>query len=189
MSAPRKILAISGSLRAGSRNTALLRAAIALNDSTKLAIEHYDISSIPLYNQDLENVSGSGEDAVTTFPESVAALRAAVESADGLILVSPEHNFIMSTAMKNVIDWLSRGKVLAGKTVGIMSAAGGSGGAGAAGSIENILIRLTWLNIKVVSQRVEVKLFDGIQKFNDQDELVHEETIGYIKRMLDELSQ
>lgn len=182
-----KFIAISGSLRAGSKNTTLLRAAIKLNTSENLQIEEYDISSLPLYNQDLEIVSGEGADAVTTFPESVTALRDAVRTASGLLLCSPEHNFIMSAAMKNVIDWLSRGQVLAGKTVAIMSAAGTMGGLGAASSIEKICLGLTWLNIRIVSQRIEMKLFDGVIKFNDTGDLIHEETVGYVKRMLREM--
>jgi chromate reductase len=182
-----KFIAISGSLRTGSKNTTLLRAAIKLNTSANLQIEEYDISALPLYNQDLEIVSGEGADAVTTFPDSVTALRDAVSGATGLLLCSPEHNFIMSAAMKNVIDWLSRGNVLAGKVVAIMSAAGATGGQGAASSIEKICIGLTWLNIRVVSQRIEMKLFDGVSKFNDAGDLIHEETVGYIKTMLTDM--
>jgi chromate reductase, NAD(P)H dehydrogenase (quinone) len=182
-----KFIAISGSLRRGSRNTALLRAVIKLNNSADLHIEEYDISRIPLYNQDLEVVHGEGSDAVTSFPESVAELRNAVQNADGLLLCSPEHNFMMSAAMKNVIDWLSRGQVLAGKVVATMSAAGVTGGQGATSSIEKIMNGLSWLNVRLVSQRIEMKLFDGVPKFNDADELIHEETVGYAKRMLAEM--
>lgn len=183
-----KFVAISGSLRTGSKNTALLRAAIKLNTSPDLQIDEYDISGLPMYNQDLEVVSGEGTNAVTTFPESVTALRNAVQNADGLLLCSPEHNFTMSAAMKSVIDWLSRGKALTGKVVAIMSAAGATGGHGATSSIEKIFTGLTWLNTRVASQRVEMKLFDGVPKFNDAGDLIHEETVGYVKKMLAEMA-
>ncbi len=182
-----KFIAISGSLRAGSKNTALLRAAIKLNTSAALQIEEYDISGLPLYNQDLEVVTGEGAGAVTTFPESVTALRDAVQGAAGLLLVSPEHNFIMSAAMKNVIDWLSRGSALAGKVVAVMSAAGATGGQGATASVADLFTKLSWLNIRVVSQRVTMKLFDGVTKFNDAGDLIHGETIDLVQKMLGEM--
>lgn len=180
-----KYLAISGSLRKGSRNTALLHSVIALNNSVDIQIEEYDISNIPLYNQDLE----VGEGQVKTFPTEVAKMHEAVSNARGLILVTPEHNFLMSAAMKNVIDWLSRGTVLNGKVIALMSAAGTMGGSNATSSMKTIFEKLTWLNITVISQQVHVKLFDGVQKFNEQDELIHEPTISDINTVLSEILQ
>ncbi|AXK40250.1 NADPH-dependent FMN reductase [Crenobacter cavernae] len=93
------IVGISGSLRAGSYNTALLRAALRLApDGT--VIEIASIRGIPLYDGDVESASG--------LPESVVALKSSIEHADGLLLVTPEYNNSLPGVFKNAIDWLSR---------------------------------------------------------------------------------
>lgn len=89
------ILGISGSLRSGSYNTALLRAARQFLPEIELG----DISAIPLYNADLE---------ATGFPESVSVLKQQLVDASGVLLVSPEYNSSFPGVLKNAIDWLSR---------------------------------------------------------------------------------
>jgi chromate reductase len=115
-----RVLGISGSLRKGSFNTALLRAAIALAPAT-MKIETADIASIPLYNED---VRAEG------FPEAVARLREQIARADALLVVSPEYNYSTSGVLKNAIDWASRppDQPFAGKPLAIMGASGGPGG-------------------------------------------------------------
>ena len=93
-----KILGISGSLRERSYNTALLRAAAELAPPDA-EIEIFDLSAIPLYNDDVESMGD---------PEPVAELRAAVAEADALLLATPEYNRGTSGVLKNAIDWLSR---------------------------------------------------------------------------------
>lgn len=128
-----KVLAISGSLRKGSYNTALAMEALTLlsaDADTKLA----DISQLPLYNQD--------EDA-DTKPQAVQELLSAVASADALIVVTPEYNYSVSGALKNAIDWLSRPaykSVLAHKPTLVMSASmSPMGGVRAQGHLKQIL--------------------------------------------------
>ena len=116
-----KILGISGSLRERSYNTALLRAAAELAPPD-VEIEIFDLSTIPLFNDDVEAVGD---------PEPVAQLRAAVAEADGLLLATPEYNRGTSGVLKNAIDWLSRpalASVLRWKPVAIMGASSGRGG-------------------------------------------------------------
>jgi chromate reductase len=91
-------LAISGSLRAASLNTRLLQALPALAPSGAHIVQ-FDISDVPVYNQDLDNQNP---------PAVVAAMRSAVEEADGIIFVTPEHNHTIPAATKNVVDWMSR---------------------------------------------------------------------------------
>lgn len=94
-----KILGISGSLRRGSYNTALLKAAAPLLDAgveMEIALLH----GIPLYDGDLEAAEGS--------PEAVRELKARVMAADGLLLATPEYNNGIPGVFKNAIDWLSR---------------------------------------------------------------------------------
>ena len=93
-----KLLGISGSLRRESYNTAILRTLKeVLAPGVELAIHPLD--DVPLYNQD--------EDTAQPH-EAVAALRAAIAEADGVILVSPEFNYGMPGVLKNALDWASR---------------------------------------------------------------------------------
>ena len=93
------LLGISGSLRAASFNTALLRAAAAaLPEGVDLQVA--TLHGIPLYDGDAEAASG--------IPEAVEALKARIRSADGVVLATPEYNNGIPGVFKNAIDWLSR---------------------------------------------------------------------------------
>lgn len=95
-----KLVGISGSLRKGSYNSALLRAAAGLvPDGVELEIE--TIRGIPLYDGDVEAESG--------IPQAVTALKEKIIAADGLLLATPEYNNSIPGVFKNAIDWLSRG--------------------------------------------------------------------------------
>src|SRR5690349_13122889 len=92
------VIGISGSLRAKSFNSSLLRAAAALAPQ-ELAIEIAPIDSIPLYNGDVEE---------RTFPQAVTDLKHRISQADGLLFATPEYNNSIPGVLKNVVDWLSR---------------------------------------------------------------------------------
>ena len=93
------LLGISGSLRAGSYNTALLRAASALSGED-VTLEVATLHGIPLYDADLEARDG--------LPPAVAGLKARLVASDGVLLVTPEYNNGIPGVFKNAIDWLSR---------------------------------------------------------------------------------
>ncbi len=95
---PRHVIGIAGSLREGSYNRSLLRAAQELAPTT-LIVDVAEIGQIPLYNGDVE------ESAV---PRAVVELRAAVREADALLIVTPEYNHGVPGVLKNTFDWLSR---------------------------------------------------------------------------------
>jgi chromate reductase, NAD(P)H dehydrogenase (quinone) len=93
-----RIVGFSGSLRAGSYNTALLRAAQQFAPSDGV-LEIASIAEIPLYNFDVEN---------SAFPQAVSQLKDRIAAADGLLISTPEYNNSIPGVAKNVIDWLSR---------------------------------------------------------------------------------
>lgn len=94
-----RLLGISGSLRAGSFNTALLRAAAA-HPPDGVALDVATLHGIPLYDGDAEAASG--------IPPAVQALKAKLRAADGVLLATPEYNNGIPGVFKNAIDWLSR---------------------------------------------------------------------------------
>ncbi|MGV8937820.1 MAG: NADPH-dependent FMN reductase [Allorhizobium sp.] len=130
-----KLIGISGSLRRGSFNSALLQAGSGLMPAgAELVIG--SIHGIPLYDGDLEAEQG--------IPDAVSALKDAVADADGLILSTPEYNNSIPGVFKNAIDWLSRpatdiNRVFGGKPVAIIGASPGGFG--------TILSQTAWLPV------------------------------------------
>ena len=114
------VLAICGSLRAGSHNRGALRTAIELKPPGMM-IETADISTIPLYNEDIR---------AQGFPPAVETLRRQIAAAAALLFVTPEYNYSMPGVLKNAIDWASRppDQPFAGKPVAMMGASAGIGG-------------------------------------------------------------
>lgn len=167
-----KILGISGSLRRESLNRALLRAAgTVLPDGVTLEIA--DISDLPLYNWDVEQESG--------FPESVVRFRSQIAAADGLLISTPEYNNSMPGALKNAIDWASRGgqdSPLNQKPTAMMGAAGRLGSVRAQMHLRTVLLHN---DLKMV-QRPEVLVAAG-DNFSD-GELVNERYLDQIRRLV-----
>lgn len=130
-----RILGISGSLRAGSFNTALLKAAVPLlaeGDLLSVATLH----GIPLYDGDLERDSG--------LPAAVQALKAQIADSDGVLLATPEYNNGVPGVLKNAIDWLSRPgddipRLFGGRAFAVIGASPGGFG--------TILAQAQWLPI------------------------------------------
>ena len=117
------IVGISGSLRAGSYNAALLRAA-GETAPEGARVEVASIREIPLYDADLE---------ARAFPEAVRILKDRIAASAGLLLVSPEYNNSFPGVMKNAIDWLTRPpadipRVFRDRPVAVIGATPGRGG-------------------------------------------------------------
>jgi NAD(P)H-dependent FMN reductase len=130
-----KLIGISGSLRRGSFNTALLRAATELVPSgVELVAE--TLHGIPLYDGDVETTYG--------LPERVTELKEAIAAADGLLLATPEYNNSIPGVFKNAMDWLSRPaadipRIFAGRPVAVIGASPGGFG--------TILSQNAWLPV------------------------------------------
>jgi chromate reductase len=114
---PIHVVGISGSLRRGSYNTALLRAA-AEEASDRVTIDHADVGDLPLYDADVEKQEG--------FPRPVSRLRTQLAAADAVLFASPEYNYSVTGVLKNAIDWASRppSSPLDDKPAAIMGAGG-----------------------------------------------------------------
>jgi chromate reductase, NAD(P)H dehydrogenase (quinone) len=129
------LIGLSGSLRRGSYNSAVLRAAASMTPSgSELRIE--SIAAIPLYNGDDEGARG--------VPDSVSRVKDAIAAADGLLLVTPEYNNSIPGVAKNAVDWLSRppgdiARVFGGRPVAIAGASPGGFG--------TILSQNAWLPV------------------------------------------
>jgi chromate reductase len=115
-----RILGFAGSLRKGSYNKALLRAA------TEMVPEGADIEVF-----DLDGIPGFSEDLEQRPPKKVKDFKAKIRTADAILIVTPEYNYSMPGVLKNAIDWASRpygDNAFAGKPVGIMGASVGMTG-------------------------------------------------------------
>jgi len=110
---PLRILAISGSLRARSSNTSLLRLAMDVAPDDMEIVLYDGLASLPHFNPD---------DDVDVPPASVLGLRARVGEADGLLICSPEYAHGMPGSLKNALDWLVASVELPHKPVALLNA-------------------------------------------------------------------
>jgi chromate reductase, NAD(P)H dehydrogenase (quinone) len=156
-----RVLGIGGSLREGSYNRGLLRAAGELTPAPH-TFEIADFRALPLYDPDVE---------AQGFPPAVVALRTAVVGADALLVATPEYYRSIPGALKNAIDWLGRppGPPLARKPVAVLGAS-----TTAFGTIQAQLhLRDILLSFDVqIAQRPEVYISNAGEKFDDQGNLV-----------------
>jgi chromate reductase len=171
---------ISGSLRKGSFNTSLLRAASGLLPEGVTM----DLLSVemPLYNADLDLPHAQQR------PEQVTRFRDALAKADALVIVSPEYNYSIPGLLKNAIDWASRGgdSPLLHKPVSLMGATPGLWG--------TVRMQLAFhavfqfLNMKPV-YKPEVLVAQAQHKFDEEGNLKDDIARDLVRRQLQALKE
>jgi chromate reductase len=174
MDEPLRICGIAGSLRAGSLNRSLLRAAQA-HAPEGMTIEIFDLKAVPLYDGDVE---AAGD------PEGVVAFKAAIAGAHGVLMATPEYNHGVPGVMKNAVDWASRpprGAPLGGKPVALIGASPGQ--TGTARGQSQLRQAFEFTNSYCMPQP-ELLVFRAGEKFDPQGELTDETTIKYLSSFL-----
>jgi chromate reductase, NAD(P)H dehydrogenase (quinone) len=173
-SRPLTIVGIAGSLRAGSYNAGLIRAAVDVAPAGTRVVP-FDLVGIPLFDADIE---ADGD------PVAVAALKQAIGAADALLFATPEYNHCIPGVLKNAIDWASRPagrSVLTGKPVGIMGAATGRGGTARAQA--QLRDGLAYTN-GLVLPLPEVLVGRAQDRFDDAGNLIDDDTRQEVRDLL-----
>ncbi len=173
-----RIVGVPGSLRKNAYSLGLLRAAVEVAPKD-VRIEILDIHGFPIFNQDDDR----------NPPEPVRVFREKVRAADAVLFSINEHNYTLSAAEKNALDWGSRPyteNVWNGKPAGILSASIGQlGGARAQYDLRRSMVFLNMFPIN----RPEVIVSFATEKFNANGELTDEKTKKFIADHLVELAR
>ncbi len=175
-----RLLGVSGSLRAGSYNTALLHAAGDLLPEG-VELEVATLHGIPLYDGDAEEKDG--------IPAAVEALKDKLAACDGLVLCTPEYNHSIPGVLKNAIDWMSRppkdkDRVFAGRPVALLGASPAGFGTVLAQNAWLPVFRTLgmryWCGMELMVSRAH-KVFDDQGKLQDEDvrELLRKHVNGF----------
>lgn len=171
-----KILGFAGSLRAGSYNKSLLRAAGEMLPNVSI-LEIFDLADIPPYNQDIE----------MDMPPKVKEFKSKIREGDAILIATPEYNYSVPGALKNAIDWASRpygDNSFDGKPVAIMSASPGMlGGVRAQYHLRQSFV---YLNMYPVNGPDVVVNF-AQQKFDANGNLVDQDTRKFLGQLLQNL--
>ncbi|MDO8715481.1 MAG: NAD(P)H-dependent oxidoreductase [Dehalococcoidales bacterium] len=170
------ILGFAGSLRKGSYNKAVLRAATELLPQNT-TLEIFDLEGIPPFNQDME----------ISPPAKVTEFKSKIRSADAILIATPEHNYSIPGVLKNAIDWASRpygNNSFQGKPVAIMSASTGMlGGSRAQYHLRQVFV---FLDMHPLNQP-EVFVNFANQKIDEQGKFTDETGRKLIKELIDAL--
>ena len=111
---PMRVLAISGSLRRASTNTAALEALARLAPEGVKLLLYRDLANLPQFNPD-DDIEDKPK------PKPVATLRALVDASDALVIAAPEYAHGLPGALKNALDWLVASETFAGKPTALLN--------------------------------------------------------------------
>jgi chromate reductase len=176
-----QLVGLSGSLRKGSYNTMLLKAAAQLLPAD-VSMDIVSIRDIPLYNADLDLP------AAKQRPEAVEHFRKMLTDADGILISSPEYNYSIPGGLKNAIDWASRGEdsPLLRKPVAVIGATTGLWGTVRMQmSFHNVFL---FLDMKPV-YKPEVLIAQAEKKFDKNGNLIDEMAKKLLKQKLEALKE
>lgn len=176
-----QLVGMSGSLRKGSYNTMLLKAAAQLLP-TDVSMEIISIEDIPLYNADLDLP------AAKQRPQAVEHFRKMLSDADGILISSPEYNYSIPGGLKNAIDWASRGEdsPLLRKPVAVIGATTGLWGTTRMQlAFHNVFL---YLDMKPV-YKPEVLVAQAEKKFDKNGNLIDEMAKKLLKQKLEALKE
>jgi len=176
-----QLVGISGSLRKGSYNTMLLKAALQLLP-LNVSLEIISIEDIPLYNADLDLPSAKQR------PKPVEHFRKILTDADGILISSPEYNYSIPGGLKNAIDWASRGEdsPLLRKPVAVIGATTGLWGTTRMQlAFHNVFL---FLDMKPV-YKPEVLVAQAEKKFDKTGNLIDEMSKKLLKQKLEALKE
>jgi chromate reductase len=173
-------LGIAGSLRQGSYNRALLRAArdLAPDDLEIKTFDNEILKRVPPYNED---VRARGD------PEPVKALKDGIGDADALVIATPEYNHSISGVLKNALDWASRPPdetPLRGIPVAIMGASTGNWGTVRA---QMHLRQLCVDHNMLAVNQPEVLVARAREKFDEEGRLTHDVTRHFVGLLMEAL--
>lgn len=172
-----RLAGISGSLRAASLNSALLRA-VPMFVPVEVSVEIVSIGDLPLFNADLTD--GPAFEPVRRFRDAIA-------QADGLVIVSPEYNYSIPGVLKNALDWASRGgkdAPLQNKPTAIMGVSPGQ--FGTVRMQMHLRQMMVYNNMRPVN-KPEVMINNALSKFDAEGRLTDPATENLIRQQLAEL--
>lgn len=173
-----RILGIAGSVRRGSHNRRLLRAAGDMLPPGVALVEWDGLAGLPVYDEDLDD----------TPPEAVDAFREAVEDADAILIATPEYNASLPGGLKNALDWASRpfpDNVLRDKPSAVIGASTGLFGAVWAQAEVRKVLKAS--GAAVLESELPVGLADGA--FDAQGELADPELAVRLRDLVGDLAR
>ncbi len=172
---PHALLGLSGALRTGSTNSALLREAARLYGADSYV--EADLN-LPLYDGDMEDEDG--------IPEAVNTLVAQIAAADAVLISTPEYNGAVTGVLKNALDWISRhsDKPMVGKPTALMSAAAGrAGGVRAQTMLRSCLVAFR----PRITLAPEVGIADSGNAFDADGRFVNDRYAASVQTLMDAL--
>lgn len=169
------LLGLSGALRQGSTNTALVREAARIFAPSAFTLADLNL---PLFDADIETSAG--------IPATVQRLADQIQSADAVVISTPEYNKALSGVLKNALDWVSRtkGGPWRDKPVAIMSAAAGRGG----GDRAQFSLRLCMVAFRpLLLSGPEVMIADARTQFDAEGRLISPRYSAQLTELMEQL--
>jgi chromate reductase len=174
---PLQILAISGSLRDKSTNTALLRATAAIAPDNMQFTFYSGLGDLPHFNPDIDN---------DIPPASVRNWREQLRASDGVLICTPEYGNGVPGSLKNALDWIVSSSEFMSKPTAVISASPTPMGGDKA--LASILLTLTMLDVKIAEGGTLAIPHIGL-KLNKEGVIIDPDTEKNLKLLLDEFTR